>query len=236
MINVILLSFILSTISCVRFQELPKYDYIDVIPNTYVYLDISSFDIGQSIYLEFSMDLFFSHSSKDNYTFQIGQVPAKSKDDYNYWKNLQTVVNKNYTNNYRVYNYSWVEIKQEGMNYIYMICPEPFDIYYTFWKNTILIENTGGLSAREIRRRVLTIVIPSLIVLIIGTVIIVSYCKYRKKNINYDNNENNGNMNYPPAFPVNNQAPLNPPSGNNPEMDYQKPIGPIFYPSGEPIN
>ena len=246
MLNGILIFFLLNIISCYQFIELPKYDYINVKPNSYVYLDISSFEIGQSIYLEFSMDLFFMKGPKDSYTFQIDQVPAKTADDYNYWKNLPTVINRNattYSNIASNYNYSWVEIKKEGMNYIYIIPSEPFDTFYTFWNNKILIENTGGISERKRMEQILAITLPIvgvlIIVIIIATVIFIIYCKKIKSN-----NNNYYHMNYPPAYPVSDHATLNTPiqdnqfcpQENNQEKTYQKPIEPISYPSVETIN
>ena len=67
MINeIILFSILLNILLCIQFQELKKYDYIYAIPNNWIYLDISSFEVGESIYLEFSMNLIFSEESKDS--------------------------------------------------------------------------------------------------------------------------------------------------------------------------
>ena len=157
----ILINFLFCLISCIKFQELPKYDTISVIPDTRVYLDISSFEVGQSIYLDFKMDLFFySKESRDSYTFQIDQVPTKYEDDYFYWGNLPYVTTKNVSSITKDYTYTWVEIKKKDMNYIFIIPPEPFDRFYTFWKNKIIITNVGGISAREIRKRVISYSIP----------------------------------------------------------------------------
>ena len=49
------------------------------------------------------------------------------------------------------YTFSWKEIKEEGKKYIYMICPEPFSGFYSFWGYKIKIKNLGGkLSAGTI--------------------------------------------------------------------------------------
>ena len=225
MMNGILIFILLSAISCIQFQELPKYDYINAIPNNYVYLDISTFEVGQSIYLEFSMDLIFAgNSPRDSYTFKIAQVPAKKKDDYKYWSTLPTVINKNYTKSYALdYNFSWVEIKQEGMNYIYMIPLEPFEKFYTFWGNEIFIINTGGMSKRELMRRIALIAFPSVAVIIIVIIIIFVCYKKKKKNAYIE-------ANYPPAFPASEQPTLFPQTQENlvnqEQQENEKPIEP----------
>ena len=112
MFNGILLFYLISIISCYKLQKLPKYDFIDVFPDTRVYLDVSSFDVGESINLEYTMNLIFSLESKDNYTFQIGQVSCEDYDDYRCWRNLPTYTNENVTES-RGFNYtfSWTEIR-----------------------------------------------------------------------------------------------------------------------------
>ncbi len=210
MTNEVLFYFLLGIMSCFQFQELPRYDTIEVIPNTKVYLDISSFDVGQSIYLEFTLDLFFSKESKDSYTFQIAQVNTKYKDDYTYWSKLPNVTTKNVTSNSKDYTFSWVEIKKEGMNYIFINPPEPFTKYYTFWRNKIIIKNIGGMSDREIRRNILNIAFP-IIFVIIGIIIIFVVCKLRDSNQNKD---------YPPAFTILELPNIN--NQNNPQNQFIK--------------
>ena len=176
MINEILFILLLNVLLCAQFQELQKYDYIYAIPNNWIYLDISSFEVGESIYLEFSMNLIFSKESKESYTFKIAQVPAKSGKDYQYWSTLPTVTNRNYTVSSGFdYNYTWVEIKQPGMNYIYIIPLEPFEKFYTFWKFEIFLINTGGMSQRELMRRVSKIVFPCFAVIIVAIIIFYIY-------------------------------------------------------------
>ena len=96
MINIISLMFLFGIISCIDFIELPKYETIEVKANSKVYLDISSFKVNQSIYLHFTMDMFFLGTDK-SYTFKIAQVPAKSNDDSKYWNSLPKVKNNNFT-------------------------------------------------------------------------------------------------------------------------------------------
>jgi len=226
MINeIILFIILLNILLCIQFQELKKYDYIYAIPNNWIYLDISSFEVGESIYLEFSMNLIFSEESKDSYTFKIGQVPAKTGKDYQYWSTLPTVVNKNYTVGSGFnYNYSWVEIKQEGMNYIYIIPLEPFEKFYTFWKFEIFLVNTGGMSQRELMKRVQLIVFQcvAVIILVLIIIIIVYYITKKKNNNVYVE------VDSPPAFPASEQVIVNPPIQENlvneERHEYAKPV------------
>ena len=233
----ILINFLFCVISCLKFQELPKYDTISVIPGTRVYLDISSFEVGQSIYLDFTMDLFFySKESRDSYTFQIDQVPTKYEDDYIYWGNLPYVTTKNVSSITKDYTYTWVEIKKKDMNYIFIIPPEPFDRFYTFWKNKIIITNVGGISAREIRKRVISYSIPFIVIIILGIII---FSLYKRRRYNYNN------INYPPAFPVlelnsftnqNSQQPQTNQPLMNQQQEYPKPISPMVQPSVQLMN
>ena len=86
------------------------------------------------------MDLFFSKLPKDSYIFKIGYVPSKYYEDYIYWNNIPTVKIRNISNprySSTDYTYSWVEIKKPGMKYLYILIPEPFEKFYTFWNNKI---------------------------------------------------------------------------------------------------
>ena len=211
MFNGVLLYFLIGIISCFQFIELPRYDTIEVIPNTKVYLDISSFEVGQSIYLEFTLDLFFCKEAKDKYTFQIAQVNTKYKDDYKYWSKLPNVTTRNVTSLSKDYTFSWVEIKKEGMNYIFINPPEPYDKFYTFWRNKIIIKNTGGISDREIRNNIINITFPIMFTIIGAVIIIFIICKLRN---------NNKNKDYPPAFTVLELPNLN--NQNNPQIQAVK--------------
>ena len=88
------LFIILSSIilSLCEYKELPKNDYINVVPDTNVYFDISSFDDGESIDFEFEMDLIYGdYTSKTSYTFKIEQVQATSYSDLTSWTGLRQV-------------------------------------------------------------------------------------------------------------------------------------------------
>ena len=236
MINEILFILLLNVLLCAQFQELLKYDYIYAIPNNWIFLDISSFEVGESIYLEFSMNLIFSKESKESYTFKIAQVPAKSGKDYQYWSTLPTVTNRNYTvSSWFDYNYTWVEIKQPGMNYIYIIPLEPFEKFYTFWKFEIFLINTGGMSQRELTRRISKIVFPCFAVIIVAIIIFYIYYKKKKKNNVYPTTAD-----YPPAFPVSEQATACPQVQENlvneEQQEYEKPIDNVIEPPIESIN
>ena len=174
MINIIWLMFLFGIISCIDFIELPKYDKIEVKANSKVYLDISSFKVNQSIYLHFTMDMFFLGTDK-SYTFKIAQVPAKSNDDSKYWNSLPKVKNNNFTKiSLSDYTYSWVEIKKEEMNYIYMILPEPYGSF-DFFQYKIKIENKRDMT--EIKKIILYTTLSILAILTIVGISIFFYCK-----------------------------------------------------------
>ena len=184
MINVLLILFLFCIISCIDLIELGKYDKISVKSNSRVYLDISSFNISQSISLDFTMNLFFAKNKNISYTLQIEQVPAKSKDDYIYWNNLSSVEIENKKSNLYPsdYTYSWSQLKKEGMNYIYMILPEPYE-RFDFYQFKITIENTGGTpdekkteeKTEEDYTILLYILIP--IILLSISIPLIYYCK-----------------------------------------------------------
>ena len=114
------------------------------IPDTKVYLDISSFEVGEVIHFEFVMNLFFvdDDSQRESYKFKIGQVTAANYDDPEPWNNLGTVTNRNVTKNDMThYFFTWDEVKQDGKNYIFILPLTPFENYYKFWKNEIDIKN-----------------------------------------------------------------------------------------------
>ena len=52
--------FLLSIIYCYNYKELPKYGLIEDYPYTRVYLDISSFEIGEYISFGITMELRYS--------------------------------------------------------------------------------------------------------------------------------------------------------------------------------
>ena len=89
MIIILLILSLLSSSFC-SFRELPKNGQIRVIPDTEVYLDLSSFKVGDLITINITINLFFA-KSRDTYSFYIDQVPASSWDNYDYWTNLTKV-------------------------------------------------------------------------------------------------------------------------------------------------
>ena len=168
------LFIILSSIilSLCEYRELPKNDYINVIPNTNVYFDISSFDDGESIDFEFEMDLFYGdYTSKTSYTFKIDQVQATSYSDSTSWTGLRQVTNRNVSCDFDdVCTFTWTEKKQAGKNYIYIIPREPYTGFYSSEHKKIKIthDGNGGLSAGAIVAIVFAVIIfIAIIVLII---------------------------------------------------------------------
>ena len=141
-------------ISADNYKKLSKHSSVKVPPETKVYFDISSFEIGDLIPLEIKMDLFFGDSSsRSSYSFYIEQVPATSYYDPYYWDldKLRYVTNKNVScGNHDVCTFTWEEIKEEGKNFIFIYPPAPFDNFYTFWDEKIKITHPGGLSGGAI--------------------------------------------------------------------------------------
>ena len=109
---IILSSIILSLCS---YRELTKGDFINVIPGTNVYFDISSFDEGDTISFELEMDLDYGPPiSRTEYQLGIGQVSATIYTDSSCWSNLQTVTNKNVTCDIsHVCTFKWEEKKSQ---------------------------------------------------------------------------------------------------------------------------
>ena len=94
--HIIILSSLI--FSLCDYKELSKYSSVKVKPETKVYLDISSFSVGELISFEIDMYVFFGDSScKERYEFYIEQVPATNYYDSHYWdlNVLRKVINKN---------------------------------------------------------------------------------------------------------------------------------------------
>ena len=169
------LSFLLFSSTFCQYKELSKHGSVKVIPETKVYMDISSFKTGELISFEITMDLFYGSSDTDSYTFKIDQVPASNYYDPDCWNNLRIVTNKNVTKSGDDYTFSWEEIKQEGKNYIYIFPPAPFPDFYTFWGEKIKITNLGGgLSTGAIIGIVLGVIF--FIIILIILIFVCCYC------------------------------------------------------------
>lgn len=129
----IFLFFFLVSSSCELYQELHKYGSVEVKPNTKVYINITSYSIGELISLEFGLNFIYETLvDKGKYSFKIGQVPASTFYDPTTWDNLPLVQNKNVTCDRDSFcNFVWEEIKKTGNNYIYILALEPYDGYYS---------------------------------------------------------------------------------------------------------
>ena len=140
----ILLILSLLSLICCDYKELKKHSSVKVIPDTKVYLDLSNFETGDLISFEIEMDLFYGNQTSF-YEFYIDQVPASSYYDPTYWSNLRRVKNANVScESDNECTFKWEEIKKEGNNYIFIITPEPYSSFYSFWDEKIKIENVGG--------------------------------------------------------------------------------------------
>ena len=114
----ILLILSLFSFSLCQYTQLKKHSSVKVKPGTKVYLDLSSFEIGELISFEIEMDLFFGGNTKA-YEFFIDQVPASSYYDPNYWNTLRKVRNGNSScDDDGECLFEWEEIKKEGNTYI----------------------------------------------------------------------------------------------------------------------
>ena len=145
----------LLTFSLCQYKELSKHGSVKVAPNTKVYLDISTFPVGELISFDIDMDLFYgSLSDRESYEFFIEQVPANTYYDSYYWDLtiLHKVINKNVSCSGDDCTFKWEEIKEEGKNFIYIYPPPPYDNFYTFWGEKIKITHLGGsgLSAGQL--------------------------------------------------------------------------------------
>ena len=174
MLSLIILLFF--SVSADSYEKISKYSSVKVIPNTKVYLDISSFNVGESITLEFNMDLFFG-GSKTKYEFFIRQSLTDSYSDDYYWNNLYNKTSRDVQcSSSGTCTFKWTEKKEPGTYYIYIRPPTPFSNFYTFWGNKIKISHTGGLSAGAIAGIVIGCVAGAVIL-----IIIIYYCCCRKR-------------------------------------------------------
>jgi hypothetical protein len=116
MTKLIPIFFLLIAVSC-NYQELSKYGSLSVIPDSKVFLNLTSFKIGELITFEISMDLFLSHENTNSYIFQIiEQVDSPNCCFNQYWNNLRKVINNNVTGSSSNRIFKWEEIKQEEKN------------------------------------------------------------------------------------------------------------------------
>ena len=170
----IILSLIILSLN--QYKELPNNDYVNVIPGTKVYFDISSFDVDESIDFEFEMDLFHGNLiSRARYIFKIDQVEEISYSDSTYWTNLRQVINRNVSCDFDdICSFTWTEKKKAGNNYIFIIPLQPFNDFYEIWRNKIKIthDEDGGLSTGVI----LVIVFAGIIFITIIILLIVFCC------------------------------------------------------------
>ena len=141
--------FSLLTFSLCQYKELSKHGSVKVAPETKVYLDISTFPVGELISFDIDMDLFHGlPSSQESYEFFIEQVPATTYYDPHYWDLtvLRKVINKNVSCSSGDCTFKWEEIKAEGKKFIYIYPPTPYDDFYSFWGEKIKITHLGGSS------------------------------------------------------------------------------------------
>ena len=225
----LLLLFLFSSIFC-TYKELSKYGSVEVgQPDTRVYLDITSFNTGDVISFEFKMDLFFAHfDEQERFIFQIGQVSVSSYADSHAWNNLPNVTNRNVTQENTLtkddYIFTWDEIKQEGKNYIFVICPEPFDGFFSFWDKKIKINNLGGKGGTS-GATIAIIIVVIFIVIIIVTIIVVCCRKRRNLNVTQTALYNAQiQQQYQQPIPLQQQQVIIQPSAIPQPYPYQQPI------------
>ena len=126
-----------------------------------------------------NLNKFKKNKSKEKYCFYIGQVPAASYNDSNYWNNLTYVENRNVTCNNGNCTFTWKEIKQSENNYIFIVPPSPFEEFYSKYGRKIKISHKGGLSSGAIAALIIGC---SCLVGAIVTIILCRRCYYKDKN------------------------------------------------------
>ena len=126
----ILIFFLLLHLSFCQ-TELRKYDSINVIPDTKIYLDLSNFNDNEAICFEITMDLFHdSVLGRKEYTFYLEQASFTTQPSPFYWDILPPVVAKYKEEYYDEVTFKYDVTKQPGSTYIYLRTPAPFEDYY----------------------------------------------------------------------------------------------------------
>ena len=203
-----------------NYTQLKKHSSVKVMPNEKVYFDLSSFEVGDLITIEITMDLFWG-GDRNKYTYQIDQVPATSYYD-SYWNTLRKVTNRNVSCDDDDCTFTWEEIKREGSTYIYIIPLAPYSNFINH-NEKIKIKHPGGdLSAGAIVGIVLGCVA---FVVLVSVCIPVCCCKYNPRCYNccpccrcccckiytYGDTYGRSVVVQPPVYPVVEPAPVYPP-------------------------
>ena len=209
-----LFCFLSALILCTAYKELSKYGSVSVNPGEYVFLDITSFKTNEMIHLEINLEHLLSSSS--SFTFQIGQVSVSSYEDYYTWDKLRTVTNKNC-----IYSgltedtFSWIEFKEEGKNYLFIIAPEPYSSYKFFGVSKIIIKNKGQLSIVTKVWIVVGISLPLIAVIVLVISVIFSKKESSLESaINERLNQNQGQINSQTSYPAPNSVYQQPPTSS----------------------
>lgn len=171
------------------YKELSKHGSVNVKPETSVYLDISSFPVGELISFEINMNVFFGdYTCKERYEFYIEQVPATTYYDPNYWnlEKLRKVINRNVSCSGEDCTFTWEEIKEEGKNFIYIFPPAPFPDFYTFWDEKIKITHLGSKLGELSKGAIAGIIIGCIFFLAIIITLISVFCCCSKGNRCYN--------------------------------------------------
>ena len=167
MLSLVILLFL----SVSAYEKISKYGSASVIPNTQVYLDISSFKVGENITIEFIMDLFLG-GSRTEYDFYIRQSLTDSYEDSYYWSHLYHNTSRNVScSSSASCTFRWTEKKEVGAHYLYIKPPAPYSSFYDTWRKTIKVSHTGGLSAGAIAGIVIGCVAGAVVF-----IIIIYYC------------------------------------------------------------
>lgn len=171
--------------------------------------------------------------------FKKKQVRASSYSDYSYWNNLPSVTNRNVSGD-SDYIFNWDEVKEQAINYIYMITPEPCIDFFRFRGKKIKIKNIGGLSGSKKLYIALGIDIPVVVIIIIIVIIICYRMKKRYQNVVYNvqikQQQPIPQQIYPQSYYAQTVIPQNSYSQTGyPQPIYQQPIPiqPIF---SQPVN
>ena len=207
---------------CQTIKELRKYDSINVIPNTKIYLDLSNFNDNEEVCFEITMDLYYDIVlDRREYTFYLEQVSFKTHPSSSYWDTLPPVIAKYKEEYFDEVTFKYDVIKQPGSTYIYLRTPAPFRDYYNIWDNRIKIENVGGSGVNT-----LAIVLVIVFVIIIIIIIIIIYCVYTRRKRYYVNGTQRV-IPQPVYIQTNPAQPIYPQQGyiyqNVPQQNYLQP-------------
>jgi len=211
MFLLIFLLFLYVSSESIEYSKLNNFESVVVKPDTRVFLDISTYPVDQSIYLQFNMKLSMG-GSQNYYNFKLDQTSASTSEDTNVWENLPKVKSTNVTcDKFFACSFKWTEKKKKGSNYLYIIPLAPYSDFYTFFHEKITVSQIGGKSQKQIEEESKKLTTGGYLGLVFGTiggailvtVIISCLCSHSGKSD--DGSKNPQPENAQPILPKNEQ-------------------------------